>query len=29
VYYLEHTRLLFNQDNPREKALLDALCLGM
>ncbi|KAI1424263.1 Cation/H+ exchanger [Xylaria sp. FL1777] len=25
VYYLEHTRLLFNQDNPREKALVDAL----
>ncbi|KAI0453896.1 Cation/H+ exchanger [Xylaria acuta] len=25
VYYLEHTRLLFNPDNPREKALVDAL----
>ncbi|KAI1274997.1 Cation/H+ exchanger [Xylaria sp. FL0933] len=26
VYHLEHTRLLFHQDNPREKALVDALC---
>ncbi|KAI1742853.1 Cation/H+ exchanger [Xylaria scruposa] len=25
VYYLEHTRLLFHPDNPREKVLLDAL----
>ncbi|KAI0418228.1 Cation/H+ exchanger [Xylaria grammica] len=25
VYYLEHTRLLFNADNPREKALVEAL----
>ncbi|KAI3328658.1 Cation/H+ exchanger [Ustulina deusta] len=25
VYYLEHTRLLFKGDNPREKALVDAL----
>ncbi|KAI0197019.1 Sodium/hydrogen exchanger family-domain-containing protein, partial [Astrocystis sublimbata] len=25
VYYLEHTRLLFNPDNPREKALIEAL----
>jgi NhaP-type Na+/H+ or K+/H+ antiporter len=29
VYYLEHTRLLFSQDNPDEKALVDALCPGM
>ncbi|KAI1826369.1 Cation/H+ exchanger [Xylaria intraflava] len=26
VVYLEHTRLLFNKDNPREKALVEALC---
>ncbi|KAI8627618.1 Cation/H+ exchanger [Xylariaceae sp. FL1651] len=26
VYYLEHTRLLFNRGHPREKALVDALC---
>ncbi|GAP91545.1 putative sodium hydrogen exchanger family protein [Rosellinia necatrix] len=26
VCYLEHTRLLFNQDNPQEKALVEALC---
>ncbi|KAI1121253.1 Cation/H+ exchanger [Nemania abortiva] len=25
VYYLEHTRLLFNEDNPHEKALVEAL----
>ncbi|KAI1148176.1 Cation/H+ exchanger [Nemania diffusa] len=25
VYYLEHTRLLFNKNNPPEKAVLDAL----
>ncbi|KAI0864749.1 Cation/H+ exchanger [Xylaria cubensis] len=25
IYYLEHTRLLFHPDNPREKALLDAM----
>ncbi|KAK5625472.1 hypothetical protein RRF57_001188 [Xylaria bambusicola] len=25
VYYLEHTRLLFNRDNPPEKAVVDAL----
>ncbi|KAI0399963.1 Sodium/hydrogen exchanger family-domain-containing protein [Xylaria palmicola] len=25
VYYLEHTRLLFSEDNPGEKALIDAL----
>ncbi|KAJ2990594.1 hypothetical protein NUW58_g2872 [Xylaria curta] len=28
VYYLEHTRLLFNEGNPREKALVDALHPG-
>ncbi|KAI2634455.1 Sodium/hydrogen exchanger family-domain-containing protein [Xylaria nigripes] len=26
VVYLEHTRLLFNMDNPPEKALVDVLC---
>ncbi|TGJ80331.1 hypothetical protein E0Z10_g8449 [Xylaria hypoxylon] len=25
VYYVEHTRLLFNHDHPREKALVEAL----
>ncbi|KAI0445180.1 Cation/H+ exchanger [Xylaria telfairii] len=25
IYHLEHTRLLFNPDNPREKALVDVL----
>lgn len=29
VYYLEHTRLLFNKNNPPEKAVLDALYPGM
>lgn len=28
IYHLEHTRLLFNPDNPREKALVDALYPG-